>query len=101
MPMLASDTCSLPGIGGGSAGLRMMIALPRSAPPTPMSFPSSGKWLMKLLARDDRFVFGVYRRHMKVISYLGTFDRLFGVPVTTRNWNTITAIARVLGNGGS
>jgi uncharacterized protein (DUF1697 family) len=71
---------------------------PRSAPPTPMSIPSSGKWLLKILARDDRFVFGVYRRHMKVISYLGTFDRLFGVPVTTRNWNTITAIARVLGN---
>ena len=74
---------------------------PRSAPSTPMSFPSSGKWLLKILARDNRFVFGLYRRHMKVISYLGTFDRLFGVPVTTRNWNTITAIAKVLRNGGT
>ena len=74
---------------------------PRSAPATPMSFPPRGKWLLKILARDSRFVFGVYRRHMKAISYLGTLDRLFGVPVTTRNWNTITAIARVLGNGGT
>lgn len=74
---------------------------PRSAPPMPMSLPSSGKWLLKILARDNRFVFGVYRRHMKVISYLGTIDRLFGVPVTTRNWNTITAIARVLGSEGA
>jgi len=74
---------------------------PRSAPSTPMSFPSSGKWLLKILARDNRFVFGVYRRHMKVISYLGTFDRLFGVPVTTRNWNTITAIATVLRSAGT
>jgi uncharacterized protein (DUF1697 family) len=74
---------------------------PRSAPSTPpISFPSSGKWLLKILARDNRFVFGVYRRHMKVISYLGTFDRIFGVPATTRNWNTITAIARVLGHEG-
>jgi uncharacterized protein (DUF1697 family) len=73
---------------------------PRSAPSTPVSFPTSGKGLLKILARDNRFVFGVYRRHMKVIRYLGTFDRLFGLPVTTRNWNTITAIARVLGNGG-
>ena len=73
---------------------------PRSTPSTPMSFPSSGKWLLKILSRDDRFVFGVYRRHMKAISYLGSIDRLFGVPATTRNWNTITAIARVLGNGG-
>ena len=71
---------------------------PRSAPSTPRAFPASGKWLLKILARDNRFVFGVYRRHMKVISYLGMFDRLFGVPVTTRNWNTIAAIARVLGH---
>lgn len=72
---------------------------PRSAPSTPMRFPASGTWLLKILARDNRFVFGVYRRHMKVISYLGMVDRLFGVPVTTRNWNTISAIATVLGNG--
>ena len=69
---------------------------PRSAPPTPMSFPSTGKWLLKILARDNRFVFGVYRRQMKAIGYLGALDRLFGVPVTTRNWNTVAAIARVL-----
>jgi uncharacterized protein (DUF1697 family) len=71
---------------------------PRTASFTPTSLPASGKWLVKILARDNRFVFGVYRRHMKVIGYLGTFDRLFGVPATTRNWNTITAIARVLGH---
>jgi uncharacterized protein (DUF1697 family) len=41
----------------------------------------------------------MYRRHMKVIGYLGTLDRLFGVPVTTRNWNTFTAIAKVLDGG--
>jgi uncharacterized protein (DUF1697 family) len=74
---------------------------PRAAPPTPITFPSSGKWLLKILARDNRFVFGVYRRHMKVIGYLGTFDRLFGIPATTRNWNTVIAIARVLTNGAA
>ena len=74
---------------------------PRSTPSTPVSFPSGGNWLLKILARDNRFVFGAYRRHMKVIGYLGKLDRLFGVPVTTRNWNTITAIAKVLGNGGT
>jgi uncharacterized protein (DUF1697 family) len=74
---------------------------PHSAPSMPMCFPSSGKWLLKILARDNRFVFGVYRRHMKVIGYLGTVDRIFGVPATTRNWNTITTISRVLSGGGS
>jgi hypothetical protein len=33
---------------------------------------------------------------MKAIGYLGSLDRLFGVPVTTRNWNTISTIAKVL-----
>jgi uncharacterized protein (DUF1697 family) len=68
----------------------------RSMPSLPLTFPAHGKWLLKILGRDSRFVFGIYRRHMKVIGYLGTFDRLFGAPATTRNWNTITAIANVL-----
>lgn len=72
---------------------------PRPAPTIPMSLPADGDWLLKVLARDGRFVFGVYRRHMKAITCLGTLDRRFGVPVTTRNWNTITAIAKVLGDG--
>jgi uncharacterized protein (DUF1697 family) len=71
---------------------------PRAVPSPPVSFPASGEWLLKVLAREDRFVFGVYRRQMKAIGYLGEIDKLFGVPVTTRNWNTITAIAKVLDN---
>lgn len=69
---------------------------PRSAPSAPMRFPPSGRWLVKILSRNDRFVCGVYRRDMKVIGYLGTLDRLFGVPVTSRSWNTISAIAAVV-----
>jgi uncharacterized protein (DUF1697 family) len=71
---------------------------PRLTPSTPMRFPSGGPWLMKILARRNRFVIGMYRRRMKVIGLLGTLDRLYGVPVTTRNWNTIMAIAKVLRN---
>jgi uncharacterized protein (DUF1697 family) len=68
----------------------------RSAPRLPLMFPARGKWLLKVLVRDRQFVVGLYRRDMKVIGYLGALDRLFGVPLTTRNWNTITAIAKVL-----
>ena len=79
----------------------VLSRLPRSTPRLPIILPSSGSWLLKVLARDGRFVFGLYRRHMKVISYLGTLDRLFGVPATTRSWNTITAIANVLNDGST
>lgn len=73
---------------------------PRGAPPVPLSLPSTGKWLVRILARENRFVLGLYRRQMKVISYLGTLDRLFGVSATTRNWRTIGAIAEVLDASG-
>jgi uncharacterized protein (DUF1697 family) len=78
--------------------ISVLSGRPRLAPSTPIQFPSSGRWLMKILARRNRFVIGMYRRHMKVIGYLGKLDRLYGVSVTTRNWNTIAAIGRVLEN---
>jgi uncharacterized protein (DUF1697 family) len=74
---------------------------PRAAPRMPMTLPPKGAWLLRILARDGRFVFGLYRRHMKVIGYLGTFDRLFGVPVTTRSWTTMATLAGVLARRGS
>jgi uncharacterized protein (DUF1697 family) len=74
---------------------------PRSTPMMPLRFPPTGKWLLKILEADKRFVFGVYRRQMRVLSYFSTFERLLGVPVATRNWNTFTAIARILDIGRS
>lgn len=62
----------------------------------PCSLPPSGKWFVRIMASKDRFVFGEYRRQMKTIGYLRQIDKLFGAPATTRNWNTIVAIVRVL-----
>jgi uncharacterized protein (DUF1697 family) len=51
---------------------------------------------VRVLEARKQFVFGVYRRHMKTISYLGQLDRVFGGEATTRNWNTMNAIMRIL-----
>ena len=64
--------------------------------PFPIALPEGENWLVRILGSKDRFVFGVYRRHMKTIGYLGQIDKLYGVPATTRNWNTIIAILRIL-----
>jgi uncharacterized protein (DUF1697 family) len=66
----------------------------------PVTFPSEGEWLVRVMASQGQFVFGMYRRHMKTISYLGQIDKLYGVPATTRNWNTIIAIVRILKGQG-
>ena len=57
----------------------------RSMPETPMTLPSQGDWLVKILAAEPPFVVGVYRRHIKAVGHLGQLDRLVGLPVTTRN----------------
>jgi uncharacterized protein (DUF1697 family) len=67
----------------------------------PVTFPSDGEWLVRVIASEGQFVFGVYRRHMKTIGYLGQIDKLYGVPATTRNWNTIVAIVRILQGDGN
>jgi uncharacterized protein (DUF1697 family) len=72
----------------------------RLRPAIPITLPPGGEWLLRVIASKNRFVFGVYRRHMKTISYLGQIDKLFGVPATTRNWNTIIAIVRILKDQG-
>jgi uncharacterized protein (DUF1697 family) len=65
-------------------------------PPMPFGIPSNDDWYVRMVGRKSQFVFGVYRRHMKTISYLGQIDKALGVPVTTRNWNTIEALLKVL-----
>jgi uncharacterized protein (DUF1697 family) len=91
--------------GGQPSGpkiVRFVSALAkRRRPPArvPFDLPSTGTWGVRVLTCQDRFVLGLYRREMKAISYLGQLEKLLGVPVTTRNWNTILAIARVLSDG--
>lgn len=61
-----------------------------------LCLPSDDDWLLKVIAIQGRFVLGLYRRQMKAISYLGKLEKLLGVPATTRNWNTIEKVAKIL-----
>jgi uncharacterized protein (DUF1697 family) len=66
----------------------------------PIALPPRGEWFVRVIGAKSRFVFGMYRRRMKTISYLGQMDKLFGAAATTRNWNTIVAIVRILKGHG-
>ena len=68
----------------------------RALPPLPLSLPSDDEWLLKIIAIQDRFILGLYRRQMKAISYLGKIEKKFGVAATTRSWNTIQKVVKVL-----
>lgn len=62
----------------------------------PVALPATEDWLLRIIGVRNRLVFGVYRRHMKAIGYLGQIDKLFGAPATTRSWSTILLVLRVL-----
>jgi uncharacterized protein (DUF1697 family) len=74
---------------------------PRGLPSLPLSLPADDEWLLKIIAVRDRFLLGLYRRQMRVISLLSQIDKRLDVSSTTRNWNTINAIAKVLAGGGA
>lgn len=69
---------------------------PRVLPSLPLSMPSDDGWLLKIIEVRDRFVLGFYRRQMRAISYLSQLDKRLGASATTRNWNTINFIVKVL-----
>ena len=62
----------------------------------PISVPADGDWYVRLVISRGRIVFGIYRRHLKTIGYLGQIDKIFGIPVTTRNWKTMMTIVQIL-----
>jgi uncharacterized protein (DUF1697 family) len=69
-------------------------------PSLPFCLPTPDDWLLKIIAIENRFVFGLYRRQMKAITYLGKIEKLLGVPATTRNWNTIQKVTKILETNG-
>jgi len=69
---------------------------PRTVPSLPLSLPPDDDWLLKVIAIKGRFVLGLYHRQLKAIGYLGKIEKMLGVPATTRSWNTIEKIAKIL-----
>jgi uncharacterized protein (DUF1697 family) len=62
----------------------------------PVVLPEVGEWLVRIIGSQDRLVYGLYRRHMKTIGCLTQIDRIFGARATTRGWNTILSVLRIL-----
>ena len=60
-----------------------------------MFIPTRG-WFVRVIGSRHRLVFGVYRRRMKTIGHLDRIDEPFGAPATTRSWNTMLAVLRIV-----
>ena len=78
--------------------VNVLAKRPARPPALPLYLPSENDWLLKIIAIQNKFVIGLYRRQMKAIGYLGKIEKLLGVPATNRSWNTIEKIVKVLRN---
>src|SRR5262245_30440837 len=79
--------------------IRFVSVLAKRRPPSsrlPLELPSNGRWCLRVLSHQDRFVLGLHRREMRAIGYLGQLEKVFGAAATTRSWSTLLAIARIL-----
>ena len=65
-------------------------------PPLPLCLPSADDPLVKIIAIQNRFVIGFYRREMKAITALGKLEKILGVAATNRSWTTIERVAKIL-----
>ncbi len=79
--------------------VRFVSVLPKRARvpvPLPINLPTGENWLVRLVAVRGRFAFGLYRRDMQTIRFLGQIEKHLGGSVTTRNWNTFSNLFEIL-----
>ena len=67
---------------------------PRSMPELPIDQPVGRKWEVRIVAITGRFVLSARRKGRTYSNAI--VEKHFGVPATTRSWNTIEAIWKVL-----
>jgi len=69
---------------------------PPLLPALPLHLPPVEDWVVRIVAIRGRFVFGLYRRMMRTIGFLGQLEKQFGGSITIRNWNTFSRLFEIL-----
>jgi len=69
---------------------------PRTPISLPLELPVDGPWEVRFFAINGQFVMSLQRPGRKKLYPNAVAERQFGVPATTRNWNTIVAIGKIL-----
>jgi hypothetical protein len=67
---------------------------PRAKPTLPIEQPAGAKWEVRIIAISGRFALSVRRIGQTYSNAVA--EKHLGVPSTTRNWNTIETICKIL-----
>lgn len=75
----------------------VMAKAPRTPPPLPLERPADAKWQVKVIAASGRYALSLRRRLGQRAVYPNEIvEKSFGVSATTRGWDTIQAVYRIL-----
>ena len=70
---------------------------PKNPPPLPFDQPAGNKWQVRVVTSRGRFALSFWRPQRQALIYPNAvIEKYFGVPATTRGWNTISAICKSL-----
>ena len=79
--------------------LCVMKKAPKEVPPLPLTRPDGTNWEVKLLRVVGECVLALWRRQAKAMLYPNeVVEKTFGQPATTRSWNTLVTICKILEN---
>lgn len=79
-----------------TAFVSVMQKAPPSAARLPADYPEGGKWEIRIAASVGRFILSFRRPGVKDLYTNAVVEKHFGGAATTRNWNTMTAIHKIL-----
>lgn len=82
--------------------LTVMAAPPARPPRLPYDVPAGRDWQVRIVALEGRFALSLWRRVGRLFTEPNTVvEKTLGVRATTRNWNTIEKVCRVLADSGA
>jgi uncharacterized protein (DUF1697 family) len=77
----------------------VLVRKPAARPHLPIRRPEGKDWQVEVFAASGRFVLSFWRPDRENLIYLDVVEKEFGVPATTRTWNTVEKIRKILQRG--
>jgi uncharacterized protein (DUF1697 family) len=75
----------------------VLASRPRALPPLPITQPASEDWQVQIIGMTGRFALSLHRRMGRTLVYPNeVVEKKLGVSATSRNWNTVEAVCKVL-----
>jgi uncharacterized protein (DUF1697 family) len=75
--------------------LTVLASKPKAVPRLPLDRPAGDRWQVRVVGISGRFVLSFWRPDPTRLIYLDA-EKDFGVPGTTRTWNTVEKIRKIL-----